>query len=99
MKKIIYRVEKKDTILSVANTFKVSPLYLIKLNRLNCEIQAGDLLVICDNATYCYQVKPFETLEQVLNKFCLSNSEFESLNGEIPYLFYGQTIAIPKKVK
>ena len=97
MKKIIYRVEKKDTILSVANAFKVSPSYLIKLNRLNCEIQAGDLLVINDNATYCYQVKPFETLEQVLNKFCLSKEEFESLNGYLPYLFCGQIVAISKK--
>ena len=97
MKKIIYRVEKKDTILSVANVFKVSPLYLIKLNRLNCEIQAGDLLVICENATCCYQVKPFETLEQVLNKFCLSNEEFENLNGYLPYLFCGQIVAVPKK--
>ncbi len=97
MKKIIYRVEKKDTILSVANAFKVSPLYLIKINCLNCEIQAGDMLVINAEATYCYQVKPFETLEQILTKFCLSESEFESLNGKTPYLFYGQTIALPKK--
>ena len=99
MKKFIYRVKKGDTVFSIAKTFNTSPLYLIKTNGLSRETQAGDLLVINSHAIICYQVQPFETLEQILKKFCLTEREFNALNGEIPYLFYGQTIAIPKKVK
>ena len=99
MKKIIYRVKKDDTLFKVAKTFNISPFYLIKTNQLTSEIQSGDLLVINLQTTTCYQVKPFEQKEQILKKFCITEREFENLNGKIPYLFCGQTIAIPKKVK
>ena len=92
MKKILYRVKKGDTLLSVCEFFNLSPHNLIIENMLNCEIEEGDLLLINKDETL-YEVLPLDTFSSVAKKLNISVDELKRLNP-IPYLFYGIKIKI-----
>ena len=93
MEKFFYRVEDGDTVFSVSQKFQIPPTLLIKQNCLKKEITCGDLLYIERCVGNFYAVKPFDTIEDISKKFCVSKDEILQNNG-IDYLFYGLIIKI-----
>jgi len=92
MKNFFYRVNEGDTTRSISIRFNM-PLYdLITKNRLDCEVQAGDMLYVerCDSV---YSVKIGDTINSLAKKVCISEEELLSKVG-FPYLFYGLLISI-----
>lgn len=94
MKKIFYRAEEGDGVLSVAQKLDVPVTKLINDNRLTREIEAGDLLYVEKEEGFYYTVKPWDTMESVAAKFKVRERVIWEKNGEIPYLFYGLKIKI-----
>ena len=93
MENFFYRVEEKDTVLSISERFSVPPTKIIKANNLRCEVCEGDLLYI-EKASGClYRVKPFETAFSVAQKFGTTEQKILQDNG-VEYLFYGLIISV-----
>lgn len=93
MKKIFYRVQKGESLISVSNKFCVPIFDLINLNGLKNEIEAGDILII-EKTSNCYKVGVLDTLESVAQKFGLTPERLSFINGGITYVFYGLTLKI-----
>ena len=95
MTKFFYRVGEGDTIISISKKFSISPVKIIKLNRLKKEVEQGDLLYLeqKDSKTKTYVVQPFDNLDSVAKKFSLDKSQIIKRNG-VDYLFYGLIIEI-----
>lgn len=94
MKKFFYRVQKGDTVISVAELFDVCFFDLIKDNNLVREITAGDILIINKDDCSLYKVKPSDTIESVSKAFDVSKEKILLQNSSIPYIFYGLKIKI-----
>ncbi len=93
MKKILYRVGEGDTAISVSARFGVSVTRLIDDNRLEEEIEAGDVLLI-EKTGKLYTVKLGENYLSLSEKFGISERELAEKNGNPPYLFFGQKINV-----
>lgn len=93
MKKILYRVESGDTVFSVAERFRASPMTVIKENSLSREVSEGDMLVISP-ARRLYSVRLGDSLYSVAKKFGVTESGIKRKNGDVPYLFYGLKIEV-----
>lgn len=96
MKKFLYRVKKGDTLFSISEKFNLSINLLIEHNNLKCEVSPYDLLVIEQKDCQVYVVCRGEQKVDILNKFNLTEKEFRDFNGDIPYVFYGQKVFLPK---
>ena len=92
MKKIFYRVKKKDTIFSIAGEFGVSVFSLIEENNLICEVEEGDILIINEKEEL-YFPKPLETFYTISKKFDVSEDRLKLLN-KVPYVIYGVGIRL-----
>lgn len=92
MKKIFYRVEKGDYLLSVAKKLSVPVQTIICQNNLVKEIEVGDLLVITPPKK-TYKVQVGDTLFSVAEKYSVSENCLKEKNG-IDYIYYGQMIVI-----
>lgn len=95
MEKFFYRVNSGDGILSLSARFNVPPLTIIKDNNLAREISEGDVLFIRKTAGRTYTAEPFDTLDEVAEKFNIPPDKLAEINGA-EYLFYGLTIVIPE---
>lgn len=95
MKKIFYRVDSGETILSVSGKFRAPVSQLILDNDLKEEIEAGDLLVINLSEQDVYTVCALEDYKIISKKLGVSENELKQVNN-LPYLFYGVKIIIPK---
>ena len=93
MKKFFYRVNKNDSVISVANTFNLSPTKIIKDNKLCREIEQGDLLFLQKEECMLYKVQPQDTLCSIAKKFNTTEYKILQDNG-IDYIFYGLTIKV-----
>ena len=91
MKKFFYRVLDGDTVISVAEKFKIPVGSIIELNSLNEESSCGDLLYLEKECKRAYRVKPFDTPQSISEKFNLSETEILKKNNVL-YLFYGLII-------
>ncbi len=92
MKKILYRVQRGDTLFSVCEKFGVSPLVTAEENVLDGEITEGDMLVLSEKEEL-YSVKPLDTFASISSKFGITEERLRKMNN-VPYLFYGLTIRI-----
>ena len=93
MEKFFYRVERGDTLFSIAERFLTPAVSIITLNNLKKEPCDGDLLYIERDNCSLYRVQPFDTLESVSKKFCVSEQSLREKNG-VEYLFYGLIIKL-----
>lgn len=94
MTNFFYRVDNGDTLVSIAQTLKVAPFKLIKLNNLKKEVEQGDLLYIeKPKNSKLYKVQPLDTLESIAQKFCVDKTELLLKNG-VEYIFYGLIIEL-----
>ena len=93
MKNFLYRVQDGDTVFSVSEKFNIPPCLIIKENNLNCELQAGDMLVIPEFYGKVYTVGIFENIEDIAERFSTSPEKILRDNG-VSYVFYGLKIKI-----
>ena len=90
---LVYRVEKDDSILSIANKFNTTVAKIKQLNNVENVVE-GERLVI-EETGGSYVVGPFETLESISEKFGVSYEELKKLNGEA--VFLGERIVLPRE--
>ena len=90
--KRFYRVQKNDTLVSVAGKFALTVTEIIRLNNLTDEIEEGDMLYLESSGTV-YTVKPQDTLESICEKFSIDKETFIARNGEV--VFFGEQVVIP----
>lgn len=93
MKKIFFRVDKGDSLLSVSNTFNVPPIEIINYNGLKRELEGGDIIVVPLKEGVFYTVGVGEDEKSVAKKFNVDEKKLLQING-VPYLFYRLTIRI-----
>lgn len=94
MEKFFYRVLKGDSVVSVGAKFHVPPLRIVKSNNLTAELREGDVIFVEESRGVRYAVKPFESVEDVAEKFGVSAEDIKRANG-VDYLYYGLTVIIP----
>ena len=93
MKKFFYRVGEGESLFSIARKFNLSPFTLIYDNNLLADVEWGDIVFInCENQTY--KPLPLDDFSTVSKRLNISKERLISLNGNIPYLFYGVDINI-----
>lgn len=90
---IIYKTERGDDILSIAEKFSTTVQILVSENALKGEPLCGELLYIEIPRGERYIVKPGDTLESVSRKFGKSELETADKN-KIDGFYVGQTIYI-----
>ena len=93
MKKIFYRVNSGDTLLSIAERFNIPATKIIKTNNLSCEVLEGDMLYLESEDCRLYKVQPTDTLQSIAQKFCTTEQAILDENG-IDYIFYGLLIKV-----
>ena len=93
MKKIFYRVNSGDTLLSIAERFNIPATKIIKTNNLSCEVLEGDMLYLEIEDCRLYKVQPNDTLSALANRFCTTEQAILDENG-IDYIFYGLLIKV-----
>jgi spore germination protein YaaH len=93
MEKFFYRVNKGETVQSVAKKFNVSPISIIKDNGLKEEIEQGDVLCICRGKQKIYFAGPTDTVSTIAEKFSVSEEKIR-IDNPVPYVFYGLGVII-----
>lgn len=88
MEKILYRVKKGETVISVAKKFKVSAIKIKEINQLKSEIEEGDIIEIESQERY-YEIQLSDTIEKIMERNNIGEEEFTKKNGKIEYVFYG----------
>ena len=76
----IYQVKIKDKIEKLSEHFKLPASVLLSFNKLK-EISEGDMLVIPKLSGKIYKVLPFESLDQIAEKFNVSSKEIQEKNN------------------
>ncbi len=94
MKKFFYRVQEGDSVLSVSERFGTPVIKIISLNNLSREVETGDMILLEEDGGGTYTVQPNDSLECILEKFHICESEFIEKNGKVDYVFYGLKIKI-----
>ena len=90
---LVYRVEKRDSILSIAKKFNTTASKIKQLNNVETVVE-GERLVI-EETGGSYVVGPFETLESISKKLGVSLEQLKMLNGEA--VFLGERIVLPRE--
>lgn len=93
MKNLYYRVQKKDTLLSVSAKLSVPASVIVADNLLKKEIEEGDILFIRKSEGKLYTVKPEDSVLSIADQFGVSETELLEKNN-IPYVFAGEIIEI-----
>ena len=93
MKNLYYRVQKKDTLLSISAKLSVPASVIVADNELKKEVEEGDILFIRQCEGKLYTVEPEDTARSIAEKFGLTESELLEKN-KIPYVFAGEIIDI-----
>ena len=88
MNKNYYRVKRGDTVLSVSEELSFPPFKLIADNALTEEIRAGQVLIIIKLSRPVYRVKPFDSIEEICEKFCIVKQDF-LLNNKTDVIYPG----------
>lgn len=91
---IIYRVNKEDSIESIALKYKTTPQQIIETNRLKAKIMAGMRLFIPEYYGKPYTVQPYDTMDTIAKKFGIDKQELIIAN-KCERVFLGQKIFIP----
>lgn len=95
-KNFIYKVQKDETLQSIANKFKMTESKLIQDNCLSAKkLEEGDILCILEENTCVYTVKPLDTLKKIAKQFNVSENYIikkNELNNS--YVFIGQLLII-----
>ncbi len=95
MKKLFYRVQKNDSLLGVSRRFGLPVCKIVWLNRLEREVESGDMLYLeVDETKRVYSVEAGETLESLAKKFDVSGESILKENG-IDGVYFGEEIIIP----
>ena len=94
MENFFYRVKCGDTLKSVCIRFNAPIFKVIEINKLNCEIEEGDIIEIVSlkNAKE-YFVAPFDTIDSIAKKFNIKKEELTEKNG-VDYAVYGTVLYI-----
>ena len=90
MKNFYYRVKAGDTVRSISQTFLVPLKDLINFNRLNSEVEEGDLLYLTPTDKP-YFVKAKDSIDSLSKEWGEEREELLDRAG-FPYLFYGLVI-------
>ena len=93
MKKFFYRVQKGDSLYSIANKFNTCLFKLIKDNCLKEEVRCGQLLFIESEDVDLYEILPTDSIYSLIKKFNKSKEEILSEN-KIDYIFCGLKIKV-----
>lgn len=88
--KFLYRVQKQDTLQSIAHRFNVDMQKIKKDNNVS-EIYEGLVLFINTSNTKTYVVKPLDTLESISKKLNIKKEELIQKNN-IKQIFIGQKL-------
>lgn len=87
---IVYKINKGDTLQSIANMFKVSTQSITKQNK---DLQVGDRVIIDLTPKTIHIVSPGETISSIATKYGKSCQELIK-NNNIKRLFIGQRLQI-----
>lgn len=88
-KKRVYVVGENEALDSIAIKLGVSIAMLKSLNRVT-EVEEGDALLVPEEESRFYVVKPADTVEQIARKMGVSKTELIEKNGK--NFFIGQKI-------
>jgi len=95
-KNFLYKVIEGESLLDIANKFKVNEAKIIKDNNLlSKSIEFGDVLYIESENNLIYIVKPLDTLKKIAKKYNISESfikEKNKLTNE--HIFVGQLLIL-----
>lgn len=86
MKGFFYRVQEEDSLFALSRRFGVPPVLLAKENKLNTEIETGDIVWIPPVPERTYRTTVTDTAETLALRFSRSASEILEENG-IDYIF------------
>lgn len=82
MKNFFYRVREGDDLLSLCRKFRSPVFKTIAENRLNSEIEEGDVIRIFSCETEkIYTAGPFDTVKTAAEALGISEAEFQNVNG------------------
>lgn len=91
--KFIYRVEKGDTVYSIADKFHTTKELLISLNALTEDVKVGEFLLVEKVQGEEYIVKPTDSLEEIAHSS--REKSFEIINkNKTDFIYAGQKIYI-----
>ncbi len=93
MKKFFYRVREGDNLYSLSKKFKTPVGILIYENKLNKEIEEGDVLYVFVPSGTVYTATPLDDYCSISKKFGLTEEELKEKN-KTPYLYYGVLIVV-----
>lgn len=89
----LYKVEKGDTLWSIAKKYKISERQL-EIENSTKKIEVGDYIILPQSYSKIYVVKPNDTLESICEKFNTNIEHLRKLNNISNYVFIGQQIFI-----
>jgi len=92
MKKFFYRVQKSDTLNSIAQKFNAPIGRLIYNNNLTQEVSAGDIILV-EQVENVYLVKPLDTIDSLALRFNLNAKEILDKN-HLEYIYCGLLIEV-----
>ena len=94
MKRVMVRIDDKTSLEDLAEKYHTTVAAIKKLNNLHTDIFVGMRLIVEENQGKYYTVQPFDTLDSIARKFCVSAQRIAELNS-VERVFIGQKIFIP----
>lgn len=88
MESFLYRVNQGENLISIAEKLQVPPFRIISDNSLKAEVYTGQVLIIKKQNARLYRVQPFDTIENICQRFDVSKKDFVYLN-RTEFIYYG----------
>ena len=90
-KNVFYRVQKTDTLESIAHDFGITKSYILQNNK-NC-LYEGQVLFLPETNLSTYVVKPFDTIQKIASTYGKSVEDIKQKNNmETDFVFVGQKL-------
>lgn len=90
-KRFVYKVQKGETLRTIAQKFKTTKELIININSLTKEILEGEYIVVEIIEGHEYIVEPYDTIESIAQKFSVSAQNI-MIKNKIDFIFVGQKI-------
>ena len=90
-KRFVYKVQKGETLRTIAQKFKTTKELIININSLTKEILEGEYIVVEIIEGQEYIVEPYDTIESIAQKFSVSAQNI-MIKNKIDFIFVGQKI-------
>ena len=90
-KNVFYRVQKNDTLESIALDFGITKSYILQNNK-NC-LYEGQVLFLPETNLSTYIVKPFDTIQKIATAYGKTIDSIKQKNNlDSDYIFVGQKL-------